>query len=158
MTELIGRVIKHGRASGIALVSPEPISFFGMVDAETGVVVEPGHPLAGKSISGRVLVFPTGKGSTVGSYSLYRLAKAGRAPAAIINAESETIVAVGAIIADIPMVDQVDITRIATGDWVTVDGERVIYLAGSVSFESAPETGTTFRVRYPRRHKTENGK
>jgi len=72
-----------------------------------------------------VLVFPTGKGSTVGSYSLYRLAKAGLAPAAIINAESEPIVAVGAIIGDIPMVDRVDITQIHTGDRVSVDGERV---------------------------------
>lgn len=122
---LTGRVIKAGRAEGVALVSPEPIGFFGMVDAETGVVIEKGHPLAGQSVVGRVLVFPTGKGSTVGSYSLYRLAKAGLAPAAIINAESEPIVAVGAIIGDIPMVDRIDITQIRTGDRVSVDGERV---------------------------------
>ena len=125
MKALTGRVIKAGRAEGVALVSPEPIGFFGMVDAETGIVIERGHPLAGQSIAGRVLVFPTGKGSTVGSYSLYRLAKAGLAPAAIINAESEPIVAVGAIIGDIPMVDQIDITQIHTGDWVSVDDERV---------------------------------
>ncbi len=125
MKVLAGRVIKAGRAEGVALVSPEPIGFFGMVDAETGIVIEREHPLAGQSIAGRVLVFPTGKGSTVGSYSLYRLAKAGLAPAAIINAESEPIVAVGAIISDIPMMDQVDITQIHTGDWVAVDGERV---------------------------------
>ena len=125
MKVLAGRVIKAGRAEGAALVSPEPLGFFGMVDAETGIVVERGHPLAGQSIAGRVLVFPTGKGSTVGSYSLYRLAKAGLAPAAIINAESEPIVAVGAIIGDIPMVDQVDIAQIHTGDWVAVDDEHV---------------------------------
>ena len=125
MRVLAGRVIKAGRAEGVALVSPEPIGFFGMVDAETGVVIEKGHPLAGQSVAGRVLVFPTGKGSTVGSYSLYRLAKAGLAPAAIINAESEPIVAVGAIIGDIPMIDQIDITQIHTGDWVAVDGEQV---------------------------------
>jgi len=126
MKVLTGRVIKHGRASGRALVSPEPLSFFGMVDAETGVVVERGHPLEGKSVAGRVLVFPTGKGSTVGSYILYRLAKAGRAPAAIINAESEPIVAVGAIISDIPMVDQVDIHQIRTDDPVSVEGARIV--------------------------------
>jgi predicted aconitase with swiveling domain len=125
MRVLRGRVIKAGRAEGTALVSPEPIGFFGMVDAETGIVIERGHPLAGQSIAGRVLVFPTGKGSTVGSYSLYRLARAGRAPAAIINVESEPIVAVGAIIGDIPMVDQIDITQIHTGDWVAVDEEQV---------------------------------
>ena len=125
MRVLAGRVIKAGRAEGAALVSSEPIGFFGMVDAETGIVIERGHPLAGQSVAGRVLVFPTGKGSTVGSYSLYRLAKAGLAPAAIINAESEPIVAVGAIISDIPMMDQVDITQIQTGDWISVDDEQV---------------------------------
>ncbi len=125
MKVLTGRVIKAGRAGGVALVSSEPISFFGLVDAETGTVIEKGHPLEGQSVAGRVLVFPTGKGSTVGSYSLYRLAKAGRAPAAIINAQSETIVAVGAIISDIPMVDQVDIGQIHTGDIVSVEDERV---------------------------------
>lgn len=126
MRRLTGRVIKYGRANGIALVSLEPISFFGMVDVDTGIVIEPGHPLMGERISGRVLVFPTGKGSTVGSYSLYRLAKAGHAPAAIINLESDPIVAVGAIISDIPMVDQVDISQIRTGDRVHIEGEQVI--------------------------------
>jgi hypothetical protein len=126
MRVLTGRVIKAGRAEGSALVSPEPIGFFGMIDAETGFVVEKGHPLAGESVAGRVLIFPTGKGSTVGSYSLYRLAKANLAPAAIINAESEPIVAVGAIISDIPMLDQVDITQIRTGDHVRIEAERVM--------------------------------
>jgi predicted aconitase with swiveling domain len=123
--QIIGRVIKHGCATGRALVSFEPISFFGMVDAETGLVTESRHPLAGQSVAGQVLVFPTGKGSTVGSYSLYRLAKAGLAPVAIVNSESETIVAVGAIISNIPMVDQVDISQIRTGDIVSVDGPQV---------------------------------
>ena len=75
----------------------------------------------GQSVAGRVLVFPTGKGSTVGSYTILRLARNGVAPAAIINADSEAIVAVGAIIADIPMVDQVAIGLIQDGDWVVVD-------------------------------------
>ena len=126
MRLLRGRVIKAGQAEGIALVSSEPISFFGMVDTETGIVIEKGHPLEGESLVGKVLVFPTGKGSTVGSYSLYRLAKAGLAPAAIINAESEPIVAVGAIISEIPMLDQVDIKQIRNGDSVMIDGARVI--------------------------------
>ena len=125
MTVLTGRVIKAGCAKGIALVSNEPIGFFGMVDTETGTIIERGHPLAGQSISGRILVFPTGKGSTVGSYSLYRLARAGLAPLAIINAESEPIVAVGAIISNIPMVDLVDIDHFQTGDVVSVDGQQI---------------------------------
>ena len=125
MIRLRGRVIREGKAYGSALVSPEPIGFLGGVDGETGVVVEPGHPLNGQSVAGKVLVFPTGKGSTVGSYVLYRLAFKGLAPAAIINGSSEAIVAVGAIISNIPMVDQIDIARIRTGDEVTVDGEWV---------------------------------
>lgn len=124
--ELRGRAIKAGIAAGIALVSPEPIGFLGGVDPETGIVVEPGHPLEGQCVAGRVLIFPTGKGSTVGSYTLYRMARAGTAPAAIVNAESEAIVAVGAIIGGIPMVDQVDIAQISTGDRVRIDGNRVM--------------------------------
>jgi hypothetical protein len=125
MIRLRGRAIREGKAYGSALVSPEPVGFLGGVDPDTGVVVEPKHPLTGESVAGRVLVFPTGKGSTVGSYVLYRLAFKGLAPAAIVNASSEAIVAVGAIISNIPMVDQIDITQIQTGDEVTVDGEWV---------------------------------
>ncbi len=122
---LQGRCIKAGKAAGEALVSPEPIGFLGGVDPETGVIVEQGHPLQGQRVAGRVLVFPTGKGSTVGSYVLYQLAENGLAPAAILNAESEPIVAVGAIISGIPMVDQLPLDAIATGDWVEVEGDTV---------------------------------
>ena len=118
---LQGRVIKAGRSEGPALVSAAPIGFLGGVDPDSGVVLEPGHPLQGKSITGTVLVFPTGKGSTVGSYTILRLGRGGHGPAAMINAESEAIVAVGAIIADIPMVDQIDIGLIHDGDWVVVE-------------------------------------
>jgi predicted aconitase with swiveling domain len=120
-----GRVIREGRARGPALVSTQPLGFFGGVDPETGVVIERGHELEGQSVAGRILVFPRGKGSTVGSYTLYGLKKSGMAPSGIINAQSEAIVAVGAIIADIPMVDQIDISRIGTGDTVSIDGETV---------------------------------
>jgi predicted aconitase with swiveling domain len=123
---LTGRVIKSGTAGGYALVSTAPIGFLGGVDPETGIVIEPDHPLHGECVAGRVLVFPTGKGSTVGSYTLYWMAKEGTAPAAIINAESEAIVAVGAIISDIPMLDQVDIAQIKSGDWVRVDGAWIV--------------------------------
>ena len=120
--QLRGRIIRNGTAEGIALVSSEPVGFLGGIDPLSGIVVEPGHPLEGQCVSGRVLVFPSGKGSTVGSYTLYRMARAGTAPLAIINSESEAIVAVGAIIGDIPMVDQVDITQIKTGDRVRLAG------------------------------------
>ena len=108
-------------------MSERAIGFLGGVDPETGVVIEPGHPLEGQTVAGRVLVFPGGKGSTVGSYVIYRLARAGKAPVAIVNADSEAIVAVGALIAGIPMVDRVDVTRLATGMRVVIDGEDVSF-------------------------------
>ena len=77
IVEMRGRTIRAGRAAGLALVSSAPIGFLGGVDPETGIVLEAGHPLQGQSIAGKVLVFPTGKGSTVGSYTLLRLQRAG---------------------------------------------------------------------------------
>lgn len=122
MTETLqGRIIYTGQAEGEALVTRMGISFFGGVDPDTGVVVEKGHELEGQSISGRVLVFPSGKGSTVGSYTLYRLKMNGKAPAAVINAECETITAVGCIIAEIPCIDQVPLEQIVSGMRVRVD-------------------------------------
>jgi uncharacterized protein len=115
-----GRTIYRGEAQGPALVTRMGISFFGGVDPETGVILEKGHELEGQSIAGKVLVFPTGKGSTVGSYTLYRLKKAGTAPLAILNAECETITAVGCIIAEIPCIDHIPIEQILPGVWVQV--------------------------------------
>ena len=119
-----GRKICAGRAEGEALVTSMGISFYGGVDPETGVVVERGHALEGQCIAGKVLVFPTGKGSTVGSYTLYRLKLGGMAPAAIINAECETITAVGCIISEIPCVDHIPIDWLKTGARLMVDGEQ----------------------------------
>ena len=124
--ELQDRVIVAGSTRGRALVSPEPIGFLGGVDPDTGIVTERGHCLEGRSVASRVLVFPGGKGSTVGSYTLYRLAANGLAPVAILNEESEAIVAVGAIISDIPMVDRIDGAQFRDGDTVTLDGEKVV--------------------------------
>lgn len=121
---LHGRKIYQGTAEGKALVTSMGISFFGGVDPDTGMVVERGHELEGQSIGGKVLVFPSGKGSTVGSYTLYRLKMNGLAPAAIVNAECETITAVGCIIAEIPCVDHIPIQQLKTGLSLTVDGEQ----------------------------------
>jgi predicted aconitase with swiveling domain len=123
----VGRAIYQGRVEGEALVTHMGISFFGGVDPDTGIVVERGHELEGQSISGKVLVFPTGKGSTVGSYTLYRLKRNGKAPVAIVNAECETITAVGCIIAEIPCVDHIPVDQLQSGTYVTVDaGDGVI--------------------------------
>jgi len=121
------RVISKGKAEGEALVSREEISFLGEVDTKTGVVTNPKHPLFNKSIAGRILVFPRGRGSTVGSYALYQLKKNGKAPKAIINEEAEVIVAVGAIISEIPMMDKLErnaFRLIKDGSKVVVDGNK----------------------------------
>ena len=120
-----GRGIARGIGSGDLLVSEAPLSFLSGVDPETGVIVEQGHPLRGACIAGRVLAFDYGKGSTVGSYVLYALSRNGHGPVAIINQEAETIIAVGAIISGIPMIDRVEvpISRLKTGTRVTVNGE-----------------------------------
>src|SRR4030042_7112157 len=122
---LHGRSIYQGTTQGEALATLQPISFFGGVDPETGVVVERGHTLEGQCIAGKVLGFPTGKGSTVGSYTLYRLKMNGHAPLAILNAECETIIAVGCIIAEIPCVDQLPINEIPSGSLVRIDGDSI---------------------------------
>jgi hypothetical protein len=123
---LKGRVIYSGEAEGEALVTSQPISFYGGVDPASGEVIERGHELQGECVKGKVLVFPHGKGSTVGSYILYRLSKSGVAPSAIINERCETIVAVGAIISGIPCVDMIDTARIKRNAWLRVVGATVL--------------------------------
>ncbi|XES76457.1 MAG: DUF126 domain-containing protein [Candidatus Bathyarchaeia archaeon] len=125
MEQLKGRIIYKGKAQAEALVTSQPISFYGGVDPNTGVVLEKGHELQGQSVKGKILVFPQGKGSTVGSYTLYRLKKNGVAPAGMVNKETETIVAVGAIISEIPFVDKVDIGKIKTGIQVSIENETI---------------------------------
>jgi predicted aconitase with swiveling domain len=122
---LQGRCIFPGKIQGEALVTDQAISFFGGIDPETGIVVERGHTLEGLCITNKVLVFPTGKGSTVGSYTLYRLKLNGHAPLAILNSVCETITAVGCIIAEIPCVDQLPIQKIQTGSLVQVLEDRI---------------------------------
>ena len=118
----IGRKIYKGTAEGTAIVTKDAISFYGGVDPETGRIVEVGHELEGQSITGKVLVFPTGKGSTVGSYTMYRMKKNKTAPVAIVNVEIDTIIAVGCIISEIPCIDTIDISNIKTGQKLIVNG------------------------------------
>jgi predicted aconitase with swiveling domain len=115
-----GRIIRAGAAEGLAIVTTEPVSFYGGVDLERGVVVEDGHPLEGQALAGRILVMPRGKGSTVGSWAMLRLSRRGLGPAAVLCARTETIVAVGAILAEIPCVDCLELGGYRTGDLLRV--------------------------------------
>lgn len=135
---LTGRTVVGGVAEGVALVSHEPISFFGGVDPATGVVVEKKHELENECVRGKVLVYPTGKGSTGGSYRLYEMARRGTAPAAIVTVRAEPIAAIGAVMGEIPMVHRCgeDPTQvIETGDFVRVDAA-----AGTVTVTKAEKT------------------
>ena len=121
-----GRCICRGKAKGEVIKLDEPLSFLGGVDGATGEMrVREGN------VAGKILVFPKGKGSTVGSFVMYDLMVHGKAPAAVINESAETIVATGAVISSIPMIDQIPSVRIfEDGDIVTVDAD-----AGTVEIE-----------------------
>lgn len=127
MIRLKGRKVVGGVAEGDAVISREPISFFGGVNPKTGKIIERKHPLEGTVIAGKVLIFPQGKGSTVGSYTLYAMAKNEVAPAAIINIETEPIIAVGCVLANIPLIDKLEkdpLQVIKNGDFVRVLADK----------------------------------
>ncbi len=115
---LKGRGISEGKISGKVTKVSKRVSFLGDVSPEDGTV------FGDKEITGSIFVFPEGKGSTVGSYVIYQLKKNSTAPIGMINEISETIVASGSIISDIPLVDKIDIDLIDEGDRVKVDGHK----------------------------------
>jgi len=128
---LKGRCVVPGHAEGEALVTQQPLSFFGGVDAKSGLIIDRTHELKGESVAGRVLVFPYGKGSTVGSYVLYGLAKCGKAPCAVINNETEMIIASGCALARIPLIDRLSrdpSKTILTGDHVKITPTGVVQI------------------------------
>lgn len=135
-TRLRGRGLVKGRAEGEAIVGHQPLSFLGGVDPKTGVILEKGHELQGLNVKGKILVFPYGKGSTVGSYTMFAMAKKGTKPAGIINLKAEPIIAAGCVLAKIPLIDtlETDPTRgISTGDFVIMDADEGIVIVRHAS-------------------------
>lgn len=127
MKTLKCRIISRGHAVGDALVSSEPISFLGGVDPLTGQVIDSKHELHGEIIKDKILIIPGGKGSTVGSYVIFQMAKSETAPKAIICLKAEPIIATGAIMAEIPMVDKIEediMDMISSGMKIEVDAEK----------------------------------
>ena len=119
--------ITGGKAEGEAMVSHMAISFTGGMDPDTGIIREPGHELEGRSVAGKILVFPTGKGSTTGSWQYYAAFKRGNAPKGIINVKAEGVVAVSAIITNTPMVHELEtdpLESIKDGDHVTINADE----------------------------------
>jgi hypothetical protein len=121
------RGIVHGRAEGTALRSSDGICFY-LVEPTTGVMTEKGHPINGVSVAGSVLVFPTGKGSSVVQLDgLYQLVKHGVAPRAMVVESPDTVLVACAVIMAIPLVTAVDPTfydRVSDGRQVAVDADE----------------------------------
>lgn len=127
--KLKGRGVTKGKAEGKAMVSTEAFSFLGDIAPDTGVcnIRLPG--LEGVSAIGKIMVCPSGKGSTRGPITAYRAAKNGVAPAGFVCGEVEPVLVAGMIAAGIPCVDKLDhdpLKIIKTGDWVKVDGDNGI--------------------------------
>jgi uncharacterized protein len=120
---LKGRGISHGKAIGNLTLLEKPFSFLGGVDPKTGrLTVASGAE--GKNIRNSIFVFPYGRGSTVGSYTLLQMKKEKTTPAAIINEKAETIVATGAVMAGVPMIDSIDLGVLRDEDEAIVDGDE----------------------------------
>ena len=127
MIKMKAKPVTAGIVEGEAIVSRMPISFTGGMDPETGIIREPGHDLEGESVAGRILVFPTGKGSTTGSWQFYAAFKRGNAPKGIINGRAEGVVAVSAIITNTPMVHELEedpCKCIEDGDFVRINADE----------------------------------
>jgi predicted aconitase with swiveling domain len=94
-----GQVLVEGSATGQALVLQEPLSFWGGLDPVTGRIVETGHPQRGEAVTGRILVMPSGRGSSSSATVLAEATRAGTAPAGIVLGEPDEIIAIGALVA-----------------------------------------------------------
>jgi len=116
-----------GCGEGEAMVSHEPICFY-LTDPKTGVVREKNHELAGKNIADKVLVFPSGKASSVVQIDgIYKLASNNHAPKALIVKDVETVLVVSAFIVKVPLVNRLEkdpFEAIETGDFVKVDADK----------------------------------
>jgi predicted aconitase with swiveling domain len=116
-----------GYGEGEALVSHEPVCFY-LTDPKTGIVRERSHELAGKNLANKVLVFPSGKASSVVQIDgLFKLASHNVAPKAMIVKDVETVLVVSAFLVKLPLVDRLEknpFEIIHTGDFVKVDAEK----------------------------------
>jgi predicted aconitase with swiveling domain len=124
---LKGRSASKGKAEGEAMVTRDAISFLSDISVTEGIITSPQSEFKGQSVSDKILVFPTGRGSTADPYGFYMLKKAGKAPKAVINIDANPTTVAGAIISNTPMVYKLDknpLDAIETGDHVLVDGNE----------------------------------
>ncbi len=122
------RAVVRGRATGIALVSNEPLSFWGGYDAKTGEILDRRHPLSGEIAAGKVLAIPFTKGSSTTTQILLEAIRSGTAPAAIVSRGEDSFLALASIVADemyqkpIPIlaVSPEDFARLRTGQRIEI--------------------------------------
>jgi predicted aconitase with swiveling domain len=95
-----GRSLVEGPVSGSALVLDEPLSFWGGLDPSTGEIVEANHPQRGEVVTGRILVMPTGRGSSSSATVLAESIRLGTGPAGVVLGEADEIIAIGALVAE----------------------------------------------------------
>ncbi|NIS52924.1 MAG: DUF126 domain-containing protein [Phycisphaerae bacterium] len=136
MTErtLPGKSIVAGSAAGKALVSKEPLSFWGGISPRTGEIIDRRHERSGANVTGRIFVFPQGKGSSTSSATLMESIKTGVAPAAIINLKVDPILALGSIVSDELYHKAVPIVVLAEKDFYSIreDDDLIIEPNGTV--------------------------
>ena len=125
--KLIGKPVVTGKAVGTALVSNEPLSFWGGLDPNTGEIIDRRHELSGSNAAGKIFVFPQGRGSSTSSGTLLESIRSGVAPAAIINLRTDPILALGAIIADELYQQTMPIVVLSEGDFYSIkEGDHLI--------------------------------
>ena len=125
--KLIGKPVVAGKAEGTALVSNEPLSFWGGLDPNTGEIIDRRHELSGSNAAGKIFVFPQGRGSSTSSGTLLESIRSGVAPAAIINLRTDPILALGAIIADELYQQTMPIVVLSEGDFHSIrEGDHLI--------------------------------
>lgn len=128
-----GRALIAGQASGEVLHAEVGLSFMGGVDAASGRVIDVHHPLCGKSVAGKVLCIPSGRGSCSGSLVIFELLMNGHAPAALVFRHKETILTLGVLIAGelfqrgIPVLqlDEAEFAGLAEARFARVEGESI---------------------------------
>ena len=128
---LKGRSASRGIAEGEAFLTHDALSFLSDISITGGVITSPQSKSRGQSVSDKILVFPTGRGSTADPYGFYMLKKAGKAPKGVVNIDANPTTVAGAIISNTPMVYKLDrnpFDVIETGDRVLVDGDRGIVI------------------------------
>ena len=130
MTEIAGRALVEGEATGTALVLDEPLSFWGGLDPVTGQLIDPRHPQKGVRVMGRVLVMPSGRGSSSSSSILAEAIRLRTAPAAIVLAEPDQIVALGAIVARELYGLALPVVTIGPADCASMEDGMVLRIVG----------------------------